>query len=177
MYFVLALCLLAREPYEEVLRVLTGGIPGSRALARVLRVPQWQAERRLGVDPDREAAWCAEYDFNMATGACRPAPSRGRRVGRHAPSRRRVRDGPRLDAGAVPPGGAKRTVRRRVRGLGRPREHLHRLRHASACMGRRDYCGCAPRSGAGGPAPAARQAPSVTRFRDQAKRLHRVKIG
>nr|WP_277755349.1 transposase domain-containing protein [Streptomyces lasalocidi] len=36
-YFVLALCLFARESYEEVLRVLTGGIPGSRALARVNR--------------------------------------------------------------------------------------------------------------------------------------------
>ncbi|MFD8971486.1 transposase domain-containing protein [Streptomyces sp. NPDC059593] len=33
-YFVLALCLFARESYEEVLRVLTSGIPGSRALAR-----------------------------------------------------------------------------------------------------------------------------------------------
>lgn len=32
-YFVLALCLLARESYEEVLRVLTSSIPGSRALA------------------------------------------------------------------------------------------------------------------------------------------------
>ncbi|MES9510452.1 transposase domain-containing protein [Streptomyces sp. NPDC000609] len=32
-YSVLALSLFAREPYEEVLRVLTGGIPGSRALA------------------------------------------------------------------------------------------------------------------------------------------------
>lgn len=33
-YFVLALCLFARDSYEEVLRVLTGGIPGSRALVR-----------------------------------------------------------------------------------------------------------------------------------------------
>ncbi|MFJ4806935.1 transposase domain-containing protein [Streptomyces murinus] len=29
-YFVLGLCLFARESYEEVLRVLTSGIPGSR---------------------------------------------------------------------------------------------------------------------------------------------------
>jgi len=36
-YFVLALCLFARESYEDVLRVLTSGIPGSRALARVNR--------------------------------------------------------------------------------------------------------------------------------------------
>ncbi|MEU1369885.1 transposase domain-containing protein [Streptomyces sp. NPDC005803] len=33
-YFVLALCLFARDSYEEVLRVLTSGIPGSRALSR-----------------------------------------------------------------------------------------------------------------------------------------------
>ncbi|MYR62862.1 hypothetical protein GTY54_43905 [Streptomyces sp. SID625] len=36
-YFVLALCLFARESYEEVICMLTGGIPGSRALARVNR--------------------------------------------------------------------------------------------------------------------------------------------
>ncbi|WP_308294483.1 transposase domain-containing protein [Streptomyces sp. RKAG290] len=36
-YFVLALCLFARESYEEVLRVLTSGIPGSRTLASVNR--------------------------------------------------------------------------------------------------------------------------------------------
>ncbi|QLE72093.1 transposase [Streptomyces rectiverticillatus] len=36
-YFVLALCLFARESYEEVVRVLTGGIPGSRAVAWVNR--------------------------------------------------------------------------------------------------------------------------------------------
>ncbi|MFG2342433.1 transposase domain-containing protein [Streptomyces yangpuensis] len=35
--FVLALCLFTRESYEEVLRVLTSGIPGSRALVRVNR--------------------------------------------------------------------------------------------------------------------------------------------
>ncbi|MGW9073570.1 transposase domain-containing protein, partial [Streptomyces yangpuensis] len=35
--FVLALCLFARESYEEVLRVLTSGTPGSRALARANR--------------------------------------------------------------------------------------------------------------------------------------------
>lgn len=31
-YFVLAPCLFAQESYEEVLRMLTSGIPGSRAL-------------------------------------------------------------------------------------------------------------------------------------------------
>ncbi|MFC8953683.1 transposase domain-containing protein [Streptomyces sp. NPDC057101] len=36
-YFVLALCLFARESYEELLRVLTSGIPSNRALARVNR--------------------------------------------------------------------------------------------------------------------------------------------
>ncbi|MBT2390721.1 IS4 family transposase [Streptomyces sp. ISL-1] len=47
-YFVLALCLFARESYEEVLRVLTSGIPGSRALARVNRSSLCRARSRLG---------------------------------------------------------------------------------------------------------------------------------
>ncbi|WSQ16088.1 transposase domain-containing protein [Streptomyces zaomyceticus] len=33
-YFVLALCLFARESYEEVMRMLISGIPGSRASMR-----------------------------------------------------------------------------------------------------------------------------------------------
>lgn len=49
-YFVLALCLFARESYEEVLRVLTSGIPGSRALARVNRSSLSRARARLGED-------------------------------------------------------------------------------------------------------------------------------
>ncbi|MFF2511833.1 transposase domain-containing protein [Streptomyces sp. NPDC058086] len=36
-YIVLALCLFARESYEEALRVLTSGIPGSQALTRANR--------------------------------------------------------------------------------------------------------------------------------------------
>lgn len=49
-YFVLALCLFARESYEEVLRVLTSGIPGSRARARVNRSSLSRARARLGED-------------------------------------------------------------------------------------------------------------------------------
>ncbi|MGV4985795.1 IS4 family transposase [Streptomyces sp. NRAIS4] len=49
-YFVLALCLFARESYEEVLRVLTSGIPGSRALARVNRSSLCRARVRIGED-------------------------------------------------------------------------------------------------------------------------------
>ncbi|MFF0140565.1 IS4 family transposase [Streptomyces sp. NPDC005227] len=47
-YFVLALCLFARESYEEVLRVLTSGIPGSQALGRVNRSSLCRARSRLG---------------------------------------------------------------------------------------------------------------------------------
>ncbi len=50
MHFVLALCLFARESYEEVLRVLTSGIPGRRALARVIRSSLCRARARLGED-------------------------------------------------------------------------------------------------------------------------------
>ncbi|MFF5638240.1 IS4 family transposase [Streptomyces sp. NPDC012825] len=49
-YFVLTLCLFARESYEEVLRVLTSGIPSSRALARVNRSSLCRARARLGED-------------------------------------------------------------------------------------------------------------------------------
>ncbi|CAL9600343.1 hypothetical protein SUDANB6_05438 [Streptomyces sp. enrichment culture] len=49
-YFILALCLFARESYEEVLRVLTSGIPGSRTLARVNRSSSCRARVRLGED-------------------------------------------------------------------------------------------------------------------------------
>ncbi|MEW9515230.1 transposase domain-containing protein [Streptomyces tubercidicus] len=47
-YFVLGLCLFARESYEEVIRMLTSGIPGSRALARVNRSSLCRARVRLG---------------------------------------------------------------------------------------------------------------------------------
>ncbi|MGW2859801.1 IS4 family transposase [Streptomyces sp. NPDC001205] len=47
-YFVLALCLFARESYEEVIRMLTSGIPGSRVLARVNRSSLCRARLRLG---------------------------------------------------------------------------------------------------------------------------------
>ncbi|MEV8605560.1 transposase domain-containing protein [Streptomyces griseoviridis] len=46
-YFVLGLCLFAREPYEEVIRMLPSGIPGSRVLARVNRSPLCRARVRL----------------------------------------------------------------------------------------------------------------------------------
>ncbi|WP_406004847.1 transposase domain-containing protein [Streptomyces sp. NBC_00637] len=49
-YFVLAPCLFAREPYEEVLRVLTSGIPGGRALTQVHRSSLCRARTRLGED-------------------------------------------------------------------------------------------------------------------------------
>ncbi|MFB8399407.1 transposase domain-containing protein, partial [Streptomyces yangpuensis] len=48
--FVLALCLFARESYEEVLRVLTSGTPGSRALARANRSSLCRARSRPGQD-------------------------------------------------------------------------------------------------------------------------------
>jgi Insertion element 4 transposase N-terminal/Transposase DDE domain len=47
-YFVLALCLFARESYEEVIRLLTSGLPGSRALARINRSSLSRARSRLG---------------------------------------------------------------------------------------------------------------------------------
>ncbi|MCX4790215.1 transposase domain-containing protein [Streptomyces sp. NBC_01221] len=47
-YFVLALCLFARESYEEVIRMLTSGVPGSRVLARVNRSSLCRARVRLG---------------------------------------------------------------------------------------------------------------------------------
>ncbi len=47
-YFVLALCLFARESYEEVMRMLTSGIPGSRVLAQVNRSSLCRARVRLG---------------------------------------------------------------------------------------------------------------------------------
>ncbi|MGW3634253.1 transposase domain-containing protein [Streptomyces sp. NPDC005122] len=47
-YFVRALCLFARESYEEVIRMLTSGIPGSRVLAQVNRSSLCRARVRLG---------------------------------------------------------------------------------------------------------------------------------
>ncbi|MFI1155089.1 IS4 family transposase [Streptomyces sp. NPDC020817] len=49
-YFVLVLCLFARESYEEVLRVLTSGLPGSRTLAGVNRSSLCRARSGLGED-------------------------------------------------------------------------------------------------------------------------------
>ncbi|MFJ4152699.1 transposase domain-containing protein [Streptomyces galbus] len=49
-YFVLALCLFARQSYDEVLRVLTSAIPGSQILARVNRSSLCRARSRLGED-------------------------------------------------------------------------------------------------------------------------------
>ncbi|WP_131735877.1 IS4 family transposase [Actinomadura roseirufa] len=49
-YFVLALCLFARESYEEVIQLLTGGISGTRALARVNRSSLSRARARLGTE-------------------------------------------------------------------------------------------------------------------------------
>ncbi|TDD75789.1 transposase domain-containing protein [Actinomadura rubrisoli] len=42
-YFVLALCLFARESYEEVIRLLTSGLPGYRALIAVNRSSLFRA--------------------------------------------------------------------------------------------------------------------------------------
>jgi hypothetical protein len=47
-YFVLGLCLFARESYEEVIRMLTSNIPGSRALAQVNRSSLCRARVRPG---------------------------------------------------------------------------------------------------------------------------------
>lgn len=47
-YFVLGLCLFARESYEEVIRMLTSGISGSRVLARVNRSSLSRARARVG---------------------------------------------------------------------------------------------------------------------------------
>ncbi|WP_222720315.1 IS4 family transposase [Actinomadura sp. HBU206391] len=47
-YFVLALCLFARESYEEVIRLLTSGLPGSRALVQINRSSLYRARARLG---------------------------------------------------------------------------------------------------------------------------------
>ncbi|OSC60425.1 hypothetical protein B5181_29570 [Streptomyces sp. 4F] len=47
-YLVLALCLFVRESYEEVISLLTSGIPDSRALARVNRSSLCRARIRLG---------------------------------------------------------------------------------------------------------------------------------
>ncbi|MFI0486760.1 transposase domain-containing protein [Actinomadura sp. 9N215] len=47
-YFVLALCLSARESYEEILQLLTGGLPGSTALVRANRSSLFRARARLG---------------------------------------------------------------------------------------------------------------------------------
>ncbi|MFK0252776.1 transposase domain-containing protein [Streptomyces sp. NPDC090445] len=47
-YCVLAPCPFARESYEELLRVLTSGVPGSRGLARVNRSSLCRARAKLG---------------------------------------------------------------------------------------------------------------------------------
>jgi hypothetical protein len=50
-YFVLALCLFARELYEEVVRLLSVGMPGTMALRRVNRSSLCGARARLGPEP------------------------------------------------------------------------------------------------------------------------------
>jgi hypothetical protein len=47
-YFVLALCLFARESYEEVIRLLASGLPGSRVLVQINRSSLSRARARLG---------------------------------------------------------------------------------------------------------------------------------
>ncbi|MBV6700219.1 IS4 family transposase [Kitasatospora aureofaciens] len=50
-YFVLALCLFARESYEEVVRLLATGLPGTTALRRVNKSSLCRARARLGAEP------------------------------------------------------------------------------------------------------------------------------
>ncbi|MFD5616834.1 transposase domain-containing protein, partial [Kitasatospora sp. NPDC127060] len=50
-YFVLGLCLFARESYEEVVRLLTTGLPGTTALRRVNKSSLCRARARLGPEP------------------------------------------------------------------------------------------------------------------------------
>lgn len=56
-YFVLAMCLFFGQGYEEVLRLLTQGLPGQRRWRGVWRVPTsaaiWKARARVGVEPFR----------------------------------------------------------------------------------------------------------------------------
>ncbi|MFJ5635187.1 transposase domain-containing protein [Streptomyces goshikiensis] len=47
-YFVLALCLFAREPYKKVMWLLTNGLPASRALNTASRSSLYHARSRLG---------------------------------------------------------------------------------------------------------------------------------
>ncbi|MEU3498783.1 IS4 family transposase [Kitasatospora cineracea] len=51
LYFVLGLCLFARESYEEVIRLLSVGLPGSTALRRVNKSSLCRARARLGPEP------------------------------------------------------------------------------------------------------------------------------
>ncbi|MGW3029058.1 transposase domain-containing protein [Streptomyces sp. NPDC001221] len=66
--FVLALCLFARESYEEVLGVLYNGVPCSRALERVNRSLLCRARARLGQD-------VPETNVITETGANRAGPT------------------------------------------------------------------------------------------------------
>jgi len=50
-YFVLALCLFARESYEEVVRLLSTGVPGTMSLRRVNKSSLCRARARLGPEP------------------------------------------------------------------------------------------------------------------------------
>jgi hypothetical protein len=56
-YFVLAMCLFFGHGYEEVLRLLTQGLPGQRRWQGVWQVPTsaaiWKARVRVGVEPLR----------------------------------------------------------------------------------------------------------------------------
>lgn len=57
-YFVLAMCLFSRQSYEEVARLLTAGLQGTRRWRRSRVVPStaaiWKARSRLGVEPLRQ---------------------------------------------------------------------------------------------------------------------------
>ncbi|WP_432124784.1 transposase domain-containing protein [Streptomyces sp. C10-9-1] len=97
-YLVLALCPFARESYEEVLRVLTSGIPGSRALARVNRSSLCRARSRLGEDvqPPRHPPGGASrrlVPVDGTSGQGRPAPGRPGNAG-SCPSTRSTASSP-----------------------------------------------------------------------------------
>lgn len=81
MYFVLALCLFARDSYEEVIRTLTCGLPGSPVLAQVNRSSLSRARARLGEEvlhtlfrkvaplatPGRDKVERGQWAFNQTT--------------------------------------------------------------------------------------------------------------
>jgi hypothetical protein len=72
-YFVLAMCLFSKQSYEEVARLLTGGLQGARRWRAVWSVPStaaiWKARLRLGVDPVKQ----------LFVTVCSPLADRGTR--------------------------------------------------------------------------------------------------